>query len=73
MLLKVATYLGTCQQTVKLSNVLKSVFQKKGKGVITSYNVLQHVTKGYKGFRTLVVKDPEKFFPEKWTSCYNLL
>ena len=54
MLLWVAKYLGTCWQTVKLSNVLQRVFQKSGTAVITSYNVLQHVTKGYKGFRTLV-------------------
>ena len=56
MLLKVTKYLGTQEQIVKLSNVLKSVFQKSGKAVvITSYNALQYVTKGYKRLKTLVV------------------
>ena len=48
-LLKVTRDLGPLQ-----SKILKAFSQKCGQAVITSYNVLQHITKGYNGFRTLV-------------------
>ena len=50
-LLTVRRDLGTWQ-----SKVLKTFFQKCGKvdKLWTRYNALQHVTKGYNGFRTLV-------------------
>ena len=47
-LLKVTGDLGPCR-----SKILKAFFQKYGHVVITSYNALQHVTKGYNGFSTL--------------------
>ena len=36
------------------SKIFNTFFQKSGQAVITSYIALQHVTKGYNGFRTLV-------------------
>ena len=37
-----------------IKNFMKVYFEKSGQVVITSYNALEHVTKGNNGFRTLV-------------------
>ena len=39
-----------------IKNFMKVFFEKSGQVVITSYNALEHVTKCYNGFRTLVTK-----------------
>ena len=61
--------------------MLKTFFQKCGQAVITSYNALQHVAKGYNGYGTQLAtykshKFPETFFQKSGQAVitnYNAL
>ena len=63
---------------MKSSKFSETFFPKRGQAVVTSYNALQHVTKGYNGFRILVtnykvVQIPRQIFSRKMSKCYNKL
>ena len=53
-LLKAAMNLGLWQLIKKSSKFSETYFPEKRISFITSYGVLQHITKGYNGFRNLI-------------------